>query len=214
MYFCETRWIKDKCVAERLVKICPNITKLVDYYIGLPASKQPSCKSYMNIKNAVSDDLTIAKLHYYSYIARLLQPFLKLYQTVQPMLPFLFDDLKRSVKTLLLNIINPSVLEKSKTAKELPDIKLDDQKKLLKTKDVHIGFAATNEIQKQLQKDTDTVTIEQVWIFKRKAINFVIATIKKIYAKCPLLFHVVKNCTIFHPEKIQPDKATVTRKPD
>ena len=71
------------------------------------------------------------------------------------MLPFLFDDLKGLVKTLLTNIINPSVLEKSKTATELLDIKLDDQKKLLKTKDVHIGFAGTNEIQKQLQKDTD-----------------------------------------------------------
>ena len=28
--------------------------------------------------------------------------------------------------------------------------KLHDQKQLLKTKDVHIGFAATNKIQKQL----------------------------------------------------------------
>ena len=63
----------------------------------------------MNIKNAVSDDLTIAKLHYYSYISGLLQPFLKLYQINQPMLPFFFDDLKGFVKTLLTNI-NPSVL--------------------------------------------------------------------------------------------------------
>ena len=33
-------------------------------------------------------------------------------------------------------------------------------KKNLKTKDIHIGFAATNEIQKQLQNYT--VTIKQV----------------------------------------------------
>ena len=71
----------------------------------------------MNIKNAVSADLIIAKLHYYSFIAGLLQPFLKLYQTDEPMLPFLFDDLKGLVKTLVANIINPIVLEKSKTAK-------------------------------------------------------------------------------------------------
>ena len=70
----------------------------------------------MNIKNAVSDDLTIAKLHYFSYIAGLLQAFLKLYQTDQPMLPFLFDNLKGLMKTLLVNI-SPSVLEKSKTPK-------------------------------------------------------------------------------------------------
>ena len=65
------------------------------------------------------------------------------------MLPFLFEDLKDLVKTLLTNI-NPSILKKSKTVKELLDIKLEDQKrKILKTKNVHIGFAATNETEKQ-----------------------------------------------------------------
>ena len=52
-----------------------------------------------------------------------------------------------------------------------------------------------------------TLTIEQVRTFEREARNFVIATLKKIFAKCPLLFDVVKNCTIFNLEKIQPDKA-------
>ena len=72
------------------------------------------------------------------------------------MLPFFFDDLKGLVETLQTNI-NPSVLEKSKTAKEWVVIKLDDKKNLLKTKDVHIGIAAANEIQKQLQKDLVTI---------------------------------------------------------
>ena len=55
--------------------------------------------------------------------------------------------------------------------------------------DAHIGFAATNEIQKLLQKDT--VTIEQVFTFKREARSYVVATLKKIYAKCSLLLGVV-----------------------
>ena len=38
------------------------------------------------------------------------------------------NGLKRLKKTLLTNIINPSVLEKLKIAKELLEIKLDDQK--------------------------------------------------------------------------------------
>ena len=42
--------------------------------------------------------------------------------------------------------------------------------------------------------------------FKRETRNFVIATLKKIYAKCILLFDVVKKCTIFNPDKIQPGK--------
>ena len=105
------------------------------------------------MKNAVSDGLTIAELHYYSYIAGLLQLFLQLYQPDYPMLPFLFDDLKGLVKTLLTNI-NPTVPEKSKTAKELLDIKLDDQINVMKPKDVHIGFVATIEIQLSNYKRT------------------------------------------------------------
>ena len=73
--------------------------------------------------------MTIAMFHYCSYITVLLQPFLKIL----------------SIQLYLRN---------KKTAKELVEIKLDDQKKLLKTKDVCTGFAATNEIQKKLQKDS------------------------------------------------------------
>ena len=46
------------------------------------------------------------------------------------------------------------------------------------------------------------MTIEQVPTFKRKAINFVFATLKKIYAKCSLHFDIVKNCIIFSPIKV------------
>ena len=49
------------------------------------------------------------------------------------------------------------------------------KKKLLKTKDVHTGFAATNEIQKKLQKDT-LCDHHTSFSFKREARNFVIAT--------------------------------------
>ena len=54
----------------------------------------------MKIGNAVFDDLTIAKPHYFGSIAGLLQPCLKLYLKDQPMPPLLFDHLWGLVKTL------------------------------------------------------------------------------------------------------------------
>ena len=156
LYFCETRWIEDKFVAECLLEIWPNVTKFVDYYDGLPASKQPSYKSHMKIKNAVSDDFTIAKLHYLSYIAGLLQQFLILYQTDQPMHPFLLDDLK----VLINKYYQSKCTWEIKNSERVTWYKAGWKKKPLKTKDIHIGFAATNEIQKQLQNYT--VTIKQV----------------------------------------------------
>ena len=64
-------WIEDKCVAEYLLKILMVFLHL----------------------NVVSD-LTIAELQFFNYIMGLLQLFLKLYQTDQPMLSLLFDGLK------------------------------------------------------------------------------------------------------------------------
>lgn len=185
LYFCETRWVEDKCAAERLLEIQANIVKLVDYYDSLPKYKQPSFKTYIHVKNAVSDPFTKSKLYYFSYIAGLLQPFLKIYQTDKPMLPFLFDDLKSLVKTLLTNIVDSNILEKSKTTKELLDIKLD-QNNLLKTNDVHIGFAASSEVRKLLVKDV--VTTKQVAVFKKEARTFVIGILKKYIYKVPFKF--------------------------
>ena len=59
LYFCDTRWVEDKRVNDRLVEIFPNIVKFIDYYGGLTPSKRPTCKSYENIKNVVNDVLTV-----------------------------------------------------------------------------------------------------------------------------------------------------------
>ena len=101
------------------------------------------------------------------------------------MLPFLFDDLKSLVKTLLTNIVDSNILEKSKTTKELLDIKLD-QNNLLKTNDVHIGFAASSEVRKLLVKDV--VTTKQVAVFKKEARTFVIGILKKYIYRVPFKF--------------------------
>ena len=101
------------------------------------------------------------------------------------MLPFLFDDLKSLVKTLLTNIVDTNILEKLKTTKELLDIKLD-QNNLLNTNYVHISFAASSEVRKLLVKDV--VTTKQVAVFKKEARTFVIGILKKIYTKLPFKF--------------------------
>ena len=59
---------------------------------------------------------SLVKLHFCSYIAGLLEPFLKLYQTDNPMITFLFLDIKAILSTLLAIVVKPDVLEKCNTA--------------------------------------------------------------------------------------------------
>ena len=80
LFFCATGWVEDKKVSDRLLCIWPNI-KIINFWKSLPKRKQPSSKSFKNVKIAVEDVLTPAKLSFFSYVASLFELFLLKYQT-------------------------------------------------------------------------------------------------------------------------------------
>ena len=108
--FCTIRWVEDQKVAERLCSIWENIKKMTKYWEALPKSKRPKCKSYNTVVEGTQDELTLAKLEFFGYIASLLQNILVKYQTDALMIPFLFEDLFSIAKSLMDLIIKPDVL--------------------------------------------------------------------------------------------------------
>ena len=70
----------------------PSIVKMVSHREGLRKSKRPSSKSYANVLSAVIDNLIPAKLHFFSFVAGIFQPFLVNYQSDKSMVPFVHDD--------------------------------------------------------------------------------------------------------------------------
>ena len=82
LQFCGTRWVEDKMVAEKLIKLWPNMIKVFDFWNSLCKSKRPFSKSYENTRKGIEEPLTDAKLHFFSFVAGLLQPFLKVFQGV------------------------------------------------------------------------------------------------------------------------------------
>ena len=117
------------------------------------------------------------------------------------MLSYLLDDIKVLLKTFLTNVINPSVRERNqKQQKSYMIQSYMSKKNYWKQSMFRLALQLPMKFKKQLQKDT--LTIEQGHAFKSETRNFVIATLKKIYAKCPLLFDFVKNCTILSPLKL------------
>ena len=116
--------------------------------LGRPCKKkQPSSHSYNHYKECVTDPLIVAKLHFFSYIAGLLEPFLKLYQTDYPMVPFLFLDIKAILGNLLTIVVKPNILQKCNTAIKMAEMDLCEEKNVMKPKDIHMGFGAETEIQ-------------------------------------------------------------------
>ena len=87
------RWVEDQAVADQLKEIWPHITKVVRHWESLPKSRRPNSKSYDVTVKGAKDELTVAKLSFFSFIAVLLKLYLTKYQTDQPMIPFLAKDL-------------------------------------------------------------------------------------------------------------------------
>ena len=65
LFFCATRWVEDKPVADQLIEIWDNIVNIVRYWEKLPKSKQPSSKSF----------LEVSKLQFFSLVTGLFKPF-------------------------------------------------------------------------------------------------------------------------------------------
>lgn len=158
LQFCGTRWVEDKKVAEKLIKLWPNMIKLFGYWEGLCASKRPGSKSYKNTKKGIDDPLTVAKLHFFSFVAGLLQPFLKFFQGDGPLIPFFCNNIRSVYISLLELIVKEKALENVNSYDLVKLIDNDDN--LLSAKRIHVGFAAESEIQRLLR--TKKGTPEQV----------------------------------------------------
>ena len=79
----------------------------------------------------MDDLLVIAKLHFFSYVAGIVKPFLKYFHTDKPMIPFLFVEPKTIITCLLEIIVQPEVNEFCKSAGQLKEIDPTDKTKLL-----------------------------------------------------------------------------------
>ena len=80
------------------ILVWPHIVEIVRFWQKLVPTKQPKCKSYTTLKEAASGTLMIPKLQFFTYFASVLEPFLRLYQTDAPMIPFMYFDIKNLVK--------------------------------------------------------------------------------------------------------------------
>ncbi|XP_061661395.1 uncharacterized protein LOC133492765 [Syngnathoides biaculeatus] len=145
LMFCKHRWLEN-IVAERAITLMPHVRD----YCEAATTKKVTCptnSSLTAVQKAAQDPIFVAKLHFFLMCARLVEPFLKLYQTDKPMLPFLAKDMCTLIKTLMEKFIKPEVLFRRKKKKaaslsSLVKINVDDKSHWVDLSKVGIGFAA------------------------------------------------------------------------
>ena len=118
----------------------------------MPKYKRPSSKSYAQVKAAVEDPITPAKLTFFSIVAEILQPILVKYQSDESMVPYIYQDLLKLLRKLMQLIVKPVILANCFSAIDL------DKNVIMKPKDMNTCFSTRNIITELKRKDVITDT--------------------------------------------------------
>ena len=89
--FCKHRWVENIPVVNRVLGLLPHLRS----YGAAVKSKQvpdPKTKSYKHIVSNLKDPLLEAKLNIFLTLSSHVNPFLTLYQTDRPLIPFLASN--------------------------------------------------------------------------------------------------------------------------
>nr|XP_054593289.1 uncharacterized protein LOC129160142 [Nothobranchius furzeri] len=142
--FCGHRWVENLPVAERAIEVWP---KLKDYVKAVHRKElpNPGTSSFDTIQAANEDPLISAKLQFFMAISRMFSPFLKKYQTDEPVLPFLCSDLTELLMSLLRRFIQRELLQDI-TPLQLAKLDTNDQRNWVMASHVDISLGAESAI--------------------------------------------------------------------
>jgi len=156
----------------------------------------------------MGDPLLKAKLQFFVRVAGEIQPFLQLYQTDRPMIPFLATDLASLVKDLMKRFVKPSVMAGAKTIAAVCSIDYSNQDNQVDTSKVDIGFSSTRSLLSTKGAAHDRTKHN----FRHECKQFLMATVKKILEKSPTAYPLMRNLEWLDPRNIAKSPVDETEK--
>ncbi|KAK9978890.1 hypothetical protein ABG768_020628 [Culter alburnus] len=188
--FCGHRWLENLPVVERALEVWPSLQL---YELKRKELPNPGTGSYDTIEAAQKDPLILAKLHFFATIARTFDPFLKRYQTDEPVMPFLAKDLAELIKREVLQDI---------TKLQLTKLDLSEKKNLLLPQKIDIGLGADKAL-----KDTKISDL-RVLEFRRDCMQGLTNIVRKVQEKSPLKYATVRQMACLDPSNMfrDPDR--------
>lgn len=206
--FVKHRWIENVSVCERALEIIPHFQKYIEY-VEKGKFVKPTCKSFENVQNHIKDKLLPIKLNIFLSVAKLFQPFLEKYQTDKPMIPFLADDLKKIIVSLLQRFLKPIHLANVSVA-TLHKIDYEDARNHLSTEKVDLGFVAEKKLKhlyvSKKVKDNEMLQLR----LDTKAI--LIRILSKLFDKSPIRYATVRHLACLNPYFLATDKQACLKK--
>ena len=203
--FCRHRWVENVLVVERALSVWDGICT----YVKKTKEKKgviPKCNSWKEVETATRDPFVTAKLNFFLSVAKMVTPFLTIYQTDRPMIIFLKEDLKNLILTLMRRFIDEDVLKAANTTKKL--IKLDpkDKKNHCDPKTIDVGYMTDKIIRKM-----KNVSELELLSFRMECKEFLVAVVDKLLEKAPILYPLVRAVSCLDPRVIRSSETKVLK---
>ena len=180
--------------AERLLLLLPHL----ETYCAAAKSKQvtdPNNKSFQAVQKSLQDPLLKAKLLFYIMVAKEVEPFLTLYQTDRPMIPFITTDMGILVKSLMLRFIKGDIVDKEGVSVAgLVKIDVKNKENHVGIPKVDVGFGAERQLLK-----SGVASDRQKFDFRSSCRDFLQALTSKILEKAPINYLLVRQLSWMDP---------------
>lgn len=185
-----TRWLENIVVIERMLEIIPSLKKFIE--CTEKDKKFSHSENFTVIKKHLEDPLLPVKLTFVVCLANEVEPFLRQFQTEDPLVPFSYTALKK----MLLNDMKQFVTEEALSdLYDLTEIDLNEDKKI-PTKNIDLSFrvkAAFRKVDKSKYKDIDILS------FKKDACQCFKRFCLKLLDKCPLKYPIIRALSSLDP---------------
>lgn len=130
------------------------------------------------------------RLTFFCVLAEEVEPFLRKFQSQEPMAPFLYSELNALLASLLSRIVKKDVMEKETS---VFSIKLDEPKNLIAAKDFKFGFSVKAELRQVKLTDKEMLNL------KEDCMEIVKAMCTKLIDKSPLKYKLCKAISFCDP---------------
>lgn len=199
--FCAVRWVENFNVAGRAAIIWPNVQKYVQ---GMKDTKKmPECNSFKIVSSAVEDKFLPAKLAFFQMMASEVEPFLKKFQTNEPLSPLLYEQLQGTLRNIMSRFVKEDVL---KSLTNFASVDFKTETNLISTKIIDLGFSVKTALRKLNQvKDIDVLRFKNDC--RKALIEFCTALLKN----SPMNYPLTKGISCFDPEIAKRSSVRISR---
>ena len=206
--FCGHRWLEDKKVAERALEIWPNITVFITETLKKPKNQIPTSASFATVRSAVQSRLTIAKLQFFISTAAIMKPYLQVFQSDAPLLPFVTSELHALLQTLMGKFVKREELEAADSPYKIAKLNVSHAASHVTPSEIDIGFAAKATVDKALREKR--ISQLQVLEFRKECEVMLQTTVSKMQEKSPLKYNLARKLVSMDPRLMvsNPDNAT------